>query len=88
MHSQLMFNECIARSIEKMSTSTSMSPIFQYVWRPVSKYGFGVRCRKRIELSYLPAADTEKEAEDIGLLLLLKLLNVLKRAHSDRSLYH
>ena len=38
------------------------------------------RCRKRIELSYLPASDTEKEAQDIGLLLLLKLFNVFEGA--------
>jgi hypothetical protein len=31
------------------------------------------RSRKRVELSYLPASDTEKEAQDIGLLLLVKL---------------
>jgi hypothetical protein len=28
------------------------------------------------ELSYLPASNTEKEAQNIGLLLLVKLLNV------------
>jgi len=39
-----------------------------------------------VQLSELPAADTEQEAQDIGLLLLLQLLNVLERAHSDRSL--
>jgi len=32
-------------------------------------------------LTNLPAADTEKEAEDIALLLLLELFEVLKGAH-------
>ncbi len=39
------------------------------------------RDRKRVELSYLPASDTEKEAQDIGLLLLLKLLNIFQSSH-------
>jgi len=34
-----------------------------------------------LELSYLPAAHTEKEAEDIALLLLLKFLDVLEGTH-------
>ena len=41
------------------------------------------RCRKRVELSYLPAADTEKEAQDIRLLLLLQLFQILECAHRD-----
>lgn len=32
-------------------------------------------------LSYLPAADTEKETEDIRLLLLLKLFDVFEGTH-------
>lgn len=36
-----------------------------------------------VQLSELPAADTEKEAQDIRLLLLVKLLNVLDRTHLD-----
>jgi hypothetical protein len=32
-------------------------------------------------VSYLPASDTEKESEDIGLLLLLKLFNVFEGTH-------
>ena len=32
-----------------------------------------LRGRERVGLSYLPASDTEKEAQDIGLLLLVKL---------------
>jgi hypothetical protein len=51
----------------------STSAIFQYVRRRGSKYWFGFEVEKRVELSYLPAADTEKEAQDIGLLLLVKL---------------
>lgn len=38
--------------------------------------GFG-----RPVLSYLPATDSEKEAEDVGLLLLLKLFDVFEGAH-------
>lgn len=41
----------------------------------------GCVCCKRIGSSYLPASDTEKEAEDIRLLLLLKLLDVLEGTH-------
>lgn len=33
------------------------------------------------EGSHLPAADTQQEADHVGLLLLLKLLNVLKSTH-------
>lgn len=71
MHSQLMFNECIARSIKKMSTiHVHNIPIC-----PETRFEVLVRFRgrKRVELSYLPAADTEKEAQDIRLLLLVKL---------------
>jgi hypothetical protein len=31
--------------------------------------------------SYLPATNTEKEAEDIGLLLLLKLFDIFEGTH-------
>jgi hypothetical protein len=34
-------------------------------------------------MSYLPAADTQKEAHHIRLLLLLKLLDVLEGTHCD-----
>jgi len=71
MHSQLMFNECIARSIKKMSTiHVHNIPIC-----PETRFEVLVRFRRRnrVELSYLPAADTEKEAKDIRLLLLVKL---------------
>jgi len=39
-----------------------------------------VSMSKKDRLSYLPASDTEKEAQDIGLLLLLKLFNVFEGA--------
>jgi hypothetical protein len=47
----------------------------------VRKYCFGVGCRRKFELSYLPAANTEKEAENIRLLLLLQFLDVLEGTH-------
>ena len=37
-------------------------------------------------LSYLPAADTEKEAQDIRLLLLLELFDVFEGTHLSDSL--
>jgi hypothetical protein len=39
-----------------------------------------------VERTVLPATDTEQEAKDIALLLLLKLLDVLKGTHSVRLL--
>jgi len=37
-----------------------------------------------IELSELPAADSEEESKNIGLLLLLKFLDILEGAHLDK----
>ena len=34
-------------------------------------------------LSYLPASDSEKEAEDVGLFLLLQLFHVFEGTHLD-----
>ena len=39
-----------------------------------------VSCRK-VDLSYLPASDTEKESQNIRLLLLLKLFDIFEGAH-------
>jgi len=36
-----------------------------------------------VQLSKLPASNTEKEAENIGLLLLLQFLDILKGSHLD-----
>ena len=41
------------------------------------------RYRKRVELSYLPASDTEKEAQNVGLLLLIQFLNVFEGSHLE-----
>ena len=79
MHSQLMFNECIARSIYKdvhiHVRNIPMGPktIFEVLVR--------FRFRERVELSYLPAADPEKEAQHIGLLLLGDLLEIFVGTH-------
>ena len=35
----------------------------------------------RVEFSYLPAAHTQKEAQHIGLLLLLELFDVFEGTH-------
>ena len=81
MHSQLMFNECIARSIVKMSTSHVHNiPMSGYQIRSIDSVSMAYG---RVELSYLPAADTEKEAQNIGLLFLLKLLDILEGTHLE-----
>ena len=68
------FNECIARSSMKMSTSNvPQYSLLVCLEDQIRSIGFAVDLR--IELSYLPASDTEKEAQDIGLLLLLKLFD-------------
>jgi hypothetical protein len=82
MHSQLMFNECIARSI-KNDVHNSPSTIFQCVHRPDSKYWFGFDVVKGSKLSYLPASDTEKEAQNVGLLLLVQFLNIFEGSHLE-----
>jgi hypothetical protein len=71
--------------IMEMSVSMSTSTIFQYVRRANSKYWFGfdvafegIRGWENSNLSYLPAADAEKESEDIRLLLLVDLFQVFE----------
>ena len=41
----------------------------------------GLLCCSRVEISYLPAAHTQKEAQHIGLLLLLELFDVFEGTH-------
>lgn len=76
MHSQQMFNECIART--------------ERVVVPLTRFLIGQKRIRRQQshhkplstyLTNLPAANAEKEANDIALLLLGKLLEVLKGAH-------
>jgi hypothetical protein len=43
------------------------------------------RHRREFFLSYLPAADSEKESKDIGLLLFLKFLDVFEGTHLKRN---
>ena len=76
------FNECIAGSSMKMSTSNVPQYSLLMSRGPDSKYW--VRGRLGVVVSYLPASDTEKESKDIGLLLLLKLLDVFEGTHLRR----
>lgn len=101
MHSQLMFNECIAktRSLslslslargkgerEKEKREDSVHIIIHvnsmHCCRFSCVYAFRVGGMK-VFLTYFPAADSEKESEDIRLLLLLKLFDVLEGTHLD-----
>ena len=81
MHSQQMFNECIARTgrvvvpfIDEISTRGQSSISSRNHHKPPSTVFEGA-------LTNLPAANAEKEANDIALLLLGKLLEVLKGTH-------
>lgn len=82
MHSQQMFNECIARTgrvswfrWRKISTGRTESRFF------VRRTGKAAVHNIEGALTNLPAANPEKEANDIALLLLRKLLEVLKGTH-------
>lgn len=74
MHSQQMFNECIARAVVNRN-------------RGFPKKNPPLRCQpSTCSLGYriltdLPAANPEKEANDIALLLLGELFEVLEGAH-------
>lgn len=76
MHSQQMFNECIARTWQVVAPLTTIPTVTERICRqrsdhePLSTFS-----------TNLPAANAEKEANDIALLLLGKLLEVLKGAH-------
>ena len=70
------FNECIAGSSMKMSTSNvPQYSLLICLEDQIRSIGFAVDLR--VALSYLPASDTKKEAQDIGLLLLLKLFDYI-----------
>jgi hypothetical protein len=71
LHSQLVFNECIARALK--DDHVHNTPYVQKTKFEVLSSFEGVL---RIVESYLPASNTEKEAQHIRLLLLLKLFNV------------
>lgn len=62
--------------MHSQQSSTSDTRIFArpHSRRTRARHGEG-------SFSYLPAANAEQEAQHIGLLLLLKFLNVLKRTH-------
>jgi hypothetical protein len=84
------FNECIAGSSMKMSTSNvPQYSLLVCLEDQIRSIGFAVDLR--VVVSYLPASDTEKESQDIGLLLLLKLLDTVKSltlafAQNDREI--
>ena len=73
-----MFNECIARH-GKVPHWVSQDPD----QRSCVDVGASLEGLWRVDLSYLPAADSEKEAEDVGLLLLLKLFDVFEGSHLE-----
>lgn len=80
MHSQQMFNECIAETGEQFSF-----PDHPAVLRASTggrEGGLEVSSPPTLLIStYFPAADSEKEEHHIALLLLLKLLDVLEGTH-------
>lgn len=73
MHSQQMFNECIAEAGDLPAVSSQDDVDDGGNCLPPTVY--------RVVLSYLPATDTEKEEHNIALLLLLKFLDVLEGTH-------
>jgi len=91
MQSQQMFNDCIARAtlqrreptIHDHISATSSIAHHKYIRRLYFESidsafeGFLDRVRSGFDLAYLPAADTEKESQNIRLLLLLQLFDVL-----------
>lgn len=71
MHSQQMFNECIARAaVNRNRGFPKKNPIAMPTVHMFSRI-----------LTDLPAANPEKEANDIALLLLGELFEVLEGAH-------
>ena len=80
MHSQHMFNECIART-EQARGSIDEDPRLEYSSPIVDKARQTTVHNLEGALTDLPAADAEKEADHIGLLLLRQLLEVLEGTH-------
>ena len=72
MHSQQMFNECIARH-RVCATS-------QRTAEPIKASAMLCICSGK---SHLPAADSEKESQDIGLFLLLKFCTIVSAISFD-----
>ena len=86
MHSQQMFNECIARAREAIRPLLSQPRIegcrrvgSQAHSRP-QIYIAIERCIRCV-LTYFPASYSEEEAQHVGLLLLLKLFEILEGTH-------
>lgn len=73
MHSQLMFNECIARTRVLFHSDQQNWPL----WNDPSS----TMSPLNVISTYFPAADSEKESKHVGLLLLLELLDILESTH-------
>lgn len=87
MHSQQMFNECIARTGRAASLPTGVP---HERARGSSSTGTP-QATAHISpgaLTDLPAANPKKEASDIALLLLRKLLEVLQGTHFACAIEH
>ena len=74
-----MFNECYSRDIIVHSLNFSFED--QIAGIEVAEIGL------MIADSYLPASDTEKEAQHIRLLLLLKFFDIFEGTHLWKHLY-
>lgn len=83
MHSQQMFNECIARTGRRWGRPRQKSPRGEMPGSVHHRATVHILYRSGCSKTDLPAANAEKEAEHIALLLLLKLLEVFKGTHSD-----
>jgi hypothetical protein len=92
MHSQLMFNECIARteglracyvSLALSTTDLSVCPsrARETTQCPAPSPSTCIYQLKRGCSTYFPASDSEEETQHIGLLALLKFFDVLEGTH-------
>lgn len=70
-----MFNECIARHDKSVPRSHGHSDGASFVQKLLAMPDI------ILWGAHLPAANAEKESQDIGLLLFVKLLHVFERTH-------
>jgi hypothetical protein len=91
------FSECIAGASSKErcphaepTTTTSpnllMCPGLEQQIRSLGGASMARSGSSRVEISYLPAAHAQKEAQHIGLLLLLELFDVFEGTHLHKEL--
>lgn len=99
MHSQLMFNECIAKTrplsllwlkSEERGDSVHIINQLRQCILDCCRFSLcvyalrvGNQSNRWRFSTYFPAADSEEESQNIGLLLLLKLFDVLEGTHFD-----